>query len=375
MFIDLPDLGEAYSVKAVNDGNSFSTEAGQRSFAVSPGTYLLVKKGIQSKIKPADPFKNITVKEFAAPKASLKETIVRHQPLESIAAGAGYEIDASVYSADTIQTVELFASAPGSRMERIPMERASGYNYRGTIPPKFSKQGNLRYHIVVKQNNLNYSYPSGLQTHPWDWDFYDRVPYETAVVPDTDPVFLFNAVSDADELMRPWLRNSAVVPGADGSAELRINIEKLFTTDPENRNAARVSDYSLRFFTGTKTIGRKNDGLTSKKIVFRGRSLTGKPCKVQVALVTKNGDAFGGMLTVGNERTDYSFTIAALRPVKLVSLPRPYPTFLSYYVADGSAAEFNLNDLEGLQISIGPGMTEEELKEPHGIAIESVRLE
>jgi hypothetical protein len=375
MVIDLPDLGEQFSVKAVNDGNTFSTEARQKSFVVSPGTYLVVKKGIQPKIKPDDRFKNIVVKEFAAPATSLVDVIVKHQPVKTLTEGSESVIDAVVYSKDTIQSVDLFVSAPSARIESIPMERKSGYNYQVTVPSKFTKLGNLRYHIVVKRNNVNYSYPSGLQTHPWDWDFYDRSPYATSIVPETDPVFLFSAASDADELIRPWLRNSSVVPGADGSAELRINVEKLFVADPENKNARKVSDYSIRLYTGTKTTGRKNDAITSGRIVFRGRSLDGKPCKVQVALVAKNGDAFGGILTLGVERKDYSFNMTELRPVKLISLPRPYPTFLQYYIDDPSAAEFNLNDLEGLQISIGPGMTEDELKEGHGIAIESVRLE
>jgi hypothetical protein len=227
----------------------------------------------------------------------------------------------------------------------------------------------------VKQNNLSYSYPSGLQTHPRDWDFYDRNPYQVAVVQPGSPLYLFNAVSDSDYLVRQWTRNSTVVPLEDGSTELRINIEKLFADDPENKNAARVSDYSMRFYGENKIIGRKKDILDRKKIIFHGRSLNGSPCKIQIALVTKNGDAFGGVINVNKESQDYSVSMADLRQVKLVSLPRPYPTFLSYYVEDEPSAKFDLNDLEGFQISIGPGMSEDELKEGHGIAIESIRLE
>jgi hypothetical protein len=375
IFIDLPGLGNDYSVKAVNDGNSLSAEATEKTFTVSPGTYLLIKKGTQPKIKPDDLFKNIKVKEFAAPQSSLQETVVRHQPVKTVSAGSEFSIDADIFSKDAIESAEVFLSAPGSRMERVPMEKTSASHYRATVPAQFTKEGYVRYHIIVKQNSLSYSYPSGLQTHPRDWDFYDRNSYQVAVVQPGSAVYLFNAVSDSDYLVRQWTRNSTVVPMENGSAELRINIEKLFTDDPENKNATRVSDYSLRFYARDKVIGRKKDIPDRKKIIFHGRSLNGSPCKIQVALVTMNGDAFGGIVTVNSESRDYSVSMEDLRQVKLVSLPRPYPTFLSYYVENEPSAKFDLNDLEGFQISIGPGMTEDELKVGHGIAIESIRLE
>jgi hypothetical protein len=373
--IDLPDLGNDYSVKAVNDGNSFSAEAKGKTFTVSPGTYFIIKKGTQPKIKPDDLFKNIVVKEFAAPPPSLEETVVRHQPVKTVSAGSEFSIEADIFSKDAIESVDVFLSAPGSRMEKIPMERIAASHYRATVPAQFTKEGYTRYHIVVKQNSMSYSYPSALQTHPWDWDFYDRSPYQVAVVQPNSPIYLFHAISDSDYLVRQWTRNSTVVPMENGSAELRINIAKLFADDPENKNATRVSDYSLRFFAGDKITGRKKDIPVAKKIIFRGRSLDEGPCKIQVALVTKNGDAFGGLVTVNKESQDYFMAVDDLRQVKLVSLPRPYPTFLSYYVEDEQSAKFDLNDLEGFQISIGPGMTEAELKVGHGIAVESLRLE
>jgi hypothetical protein len=38
--------------------------------------------------------------------------------------------------------------------------------------------------------------------------------------------------------------------------------------------------------------------LSMKQIVFKGRSLNEKECMVQVALVTSDGSAFGGLITL-----------------------------------------------------------------------------
>lgn len=68
-------------------------------------------------------------------------------------------------------------------------------------------------------------------------------------------------------------------------------------------------------------------------------------------------------------------SMSALKKVKLVSLPRPYPTFLPYYFDASPAKGFDINEVENLQISIGPGISEVDRAGPHGVAVESVRLE
>ena len=95
---------------------------------------------------------------------------------------------------------------------------------------------------------------------------------------------------------------------------------------------------------------------------------------VQLALITTDGMAYGGLANVDILPGDYSISIADLKQVKAVLLPRPYPSFLPYYFQPSTGA-FNLSKVETLQISIGPGIAETDLKMKHGLAIESVRLE
>ena len=112
-----------------------------------------------------------------------------------------------------------------------------------------------------------------------------------------------------------------------------------------------------------------------KELVFKGRSLDGKPGKIQLALVMKDGSAYGGIITAGANSQDYMLLLADLKPVKYVLMPRPYPTFLPYYFDNKSTSNFDLSEVESIQFSIGPGIPENELDEKHGIAIESVRLQ
>ncbi len=105
------------------------------------------------------------------------------------------------------------------------------------------------------------------------------------------------------------------------------------------------------------------------------RSLTTKASPVQLALITADGMAVGAVINLETSSKDYSVPLSNLKPVKLVTLPRPYPTFLPYFFESSKSGELNIDHVETLQLSIGPGIPENELESAHAIAVESIRLE
>ena len=124
-----------------------------------------------------------------------------------------------------------------------------------------------------------------------------------------------------------------------------------------------------------KIKGRNNEVAQQKKLIIKARSLSGKNEKIQVALVEKNGSAFGKIINITSESLEYTIDLSELKPVKTVSLPRPYPGFLPYYFEHNNQEIFNLETVESIQFSIGPGLEKEALIPKHEIGITSVRLE
>ncbi len=377
MTINLADLGENFSITALNDGNGHKAMVNGKSFEIMPGSYLLKKASVNTKFTGSSKWNNIILKEFAAPQATVKSTYVLHTPVNEITAMKDYVINATVLSPDVVLPVELYVSGRGARSEFIVMQTNNKYDFTATIPARLIQEGFLSYHIVVRdKNEKSYTYPSGLEGRPWSWDFYDDKPYTVRVVPSSNAINLFDASTDSDELSRQWVRTSSLNPLPEpGKAELQINMEKLFTSDPENVNGEKIYDYTCRYFFGRKIAGRSGDVGFKQKIIFKGRSLNEKDCLVQLAVITSDGSAFGGLLTLKPGTTDYALNISELKLVKLVTLPRPYPTFLPYYFKGKGSDKLDLNKIESLQISIGPGITETELQNRHGMAIGSVRLE
>ncbi len=109
--------------------------------------------------------------------------------------------------------------------------------------------------------------------------------------------------------------------------------------------------------------------------MIKARSLDAGPKAIQVALVTKDGSAYGKVIEVGTALKAYEIPVADMIKVKTVTMPRPYPTFLPYYFLNNSNVSLKLEDIEGLQISIGSGIPEAKLTGSHGVGLVSLRLE
>lgn len=374
--VNLPDLRADYAIRPLNAGNSFRGTITGNRFTVSPGTYLLVRKGVTTKLTGTSRWQHITLNEFTAPPTSLRQTYVLHQPMPEITAGQPLTLDATVVSVNEPDSVMAYVYGGNFRPERIRLVRRSGYQYSATLPDRLVREGYLHYYITVTEKGATHTYPDGSASAPTDWDFYGD-PYQVSIVAKTTPIALFEAHTDADQLSRPYIRGSGLIPtGETGRDELRINVEKLAVTDPEDKNSTPIYDYSMRYNFALKVAGRRADLAARRELVFYGRSLNDAPCPVQLALIARDGSVYGATVTIDPKTGRYALPVSALKPVRLVSLPRPYPSFLPYFVETNAAATgLDLSTTETLQLSIGPGIDPAQRDQKHGLAIGRITLE
>jgi hypothetical protein len=372
--VQLPDLKDAYAVQGMNAGNTFSVTSDGTSFTVTPGTYLLTRKGVTAGDLNVRLHHNIGLREFAAPGSAVTHPYVLHTPLTSVTEGEAYTVEATVVTATVPEAVDLYVYGKHWKPEVIRMEAGSGYTYRATISASFVQTGTLRYYITVRAGGKATTYPGAIPSGATDWDFYGN-PYTVPVLPTKSPVYLFTAAEEA-KLSRNWIPGTNVIPLAEpGRVELVVPVKKLFEVDPENRQGKEVHDYSMRYFFGRQVAGRQGDIAKATRIVFHGRTQDTTPLPMQLALIMRDGSAYGGTVTVDVRTGDYSVALADLKPVSVVTLPRPYPSFLPYYFVPSAVSGFALEQAETLQISIGPGLTGAALEHAHELIIGSVRLE
>jgi len=375
MKLNLPDLGENFSIQALNERTGFSQKVESNSFNIQPGAYLLTKKGVSATFKGNEEWSNIKLNEFTAPEGNVKKTYLVHETLSEIAKNSDLKISAKIVSNEIIEKVEVWLQN-GNNYENVELKRITGYVYSAEIPSKVLQTGFLSYRIIITTGENTFSFPSGIKGNPGEWDFYDESNYVTRIVKENSPIYIFNAVQDSDYIVKEWKPGNQLVPGkSPGEAEYQVKIARLFEEDIENKNATPVNDYSFRFNFSEKIKGRNNELAEQKKLVLNARSISGKTEKIQVALVDKNGSSFGKIIELTPENGEYTIDLSHLKPVKTVILPRPYPGFLPYYFEHDNRDLFNLKNVESIQISIGPGLEKEALTQKHEIGVSSVRLE
>lgn len=371
MKIDLPDLPENFEIEGINQGNEFTKTASGKDFSISPGVYILKKSGTTYNDSDFNKDHRFRIDEFVAKENTVDKTYVLHEPLESADAGNKFSIKATVVSNEEIEKVEAWLQN-GNLYDSVELQSKNNYDYSAEVPEKLLKHGFLMYRLIVTTSEGKFTFPGRVEGSPADWDFHSSAEYQTGILDKESPITLFNAANDSDEMVREWRSGNDVVSVAGNEAEFQVKLDQLFEEDVENKNAKPVYDYSFRYNFSDKIKGRTVDD--ENKLILRARSLQEKPEKLQVALIMKNGAAYGTTVELSPEIHEISIPISDLKPVKTVTLPRPYPSFLPYYFDSTYTGNLKLEDVEAVQFSIGPGFEKDQLQEPHEIGIRSLYL-
>lgn len=372
MEINLKDLGEKFQISGLNEGNSFSSTSLNGNFKIPPGTYLLNSAGKSFDLSEYESDLKFDLRGFEAKEETVDKTYLIHEPLNVSQAGDTFGIEATAVSNERIEKIEAWFRN-GNTYETVELTAANNYDYRARVPEKLLENGFLNYRIIVSTSKGKYTFPAGVKGTPADWDFYSDLEYQTRIMNEKTPVYLFEAVMDSDEVVRAWSPENKVVPINGNDAELQISIDKLFEGDVENKNAEPIYDYSFRYYFRDK-IGERT--LKNKaKLIIEARTLDANSKKLQVALVMNNGVAFGKIIELTPGLQEISINIEELKRVRTVTLPGPYPGFLPYYFNHNYSGDLDIENVESIQFSIGPGIEEGDLQKPHQIGIRSLRLE
>jgi hypothetical protein len=374
MKLDLKDIGASFSVHQLNaESPEITTTNGE--FNILPGSYLV--RQIEKKDASAASFtwKKDQFNKFHAPGSTVDKTYIVQDKIREAFAGNPLEIKAQVISPDEIKSVKL-EIMQGWRGKSIEMEKLAGFKYSAEIPAEYVQEGFLNYYILVETDKEVRTFPADRKGHPFNWDFWDRKSYQIKVLNQAHAITLFNAANEPSGLsLKFWPDNYKLMPtDQENEREIQIELNQLHKVDTENLNASPIYDYTMSYFIDKETV-QLNKFLNAKnELIIKARSLDKKVLPVQLALVDNLGVAYGAIVELGTELKEYRISLKDLKQVKTVIMPRPYPTFLPYYFEHTIKNDFKIESIQKVQLSIGPGLTNQELKEGHGIGIVSVKL-
>ncbi len=402
--IQLPDLGTDFSLKGINDGNASQSVADHQTVKVQPGTYLLTAKGtsfsgsLNDRLAVTNP---IQLNEFVAPPASIDRTWVLHTPPVEADTGHNLIVSATVVSDKRIDTVELLVDLPskpvgpeklpavgqqvraqpgggntpgvgeidrgGYRVFEMTPVSGKGYEYSATIPATLLQPGEAHYHIAVKTAEGYQSWPSELKEYPKEWKFYGEA-WTARIVRETDPILLFEAADDHGNVTADFrdVGYELVPSDRPGTDALEMQVHDL---------SEAGHDHSFRFFFAPKVSHRTAAMPAMKELVFFGSSGSDSACTVQLSLISDMGIAYGKIIEVQPGFARYAVPISELRQVRSPNIPHGYPVFIPFWSSVENPIPLDLNKVESVMVSIGPGIPESEYTQKHTLILERIWLQ
>lgn len=369
MEIRLPDLGSNFSIKGLNEGNSYTATVNAGSFQIQPGTYLVTKGG-RKRWSGKSNSDVIQLNEFVAPPPTVTAPIVVHQPYNEITAGQPFTVKAKVVGIDASAKVTLLMNNTSAVWKTIPMEHTAAYTYQAEAPADIVTPGMITYRIMVQQGDSTfYTFPGNHKGNPFAWNYYQNDTWKTFVAAPNSAVEIFNATTDRDVYVYPnlWKGNERqlITAAQPGQLILRLAAKEL------------SGDHVLgwQYYFADKVKGRQSELASFDKLVVKARTDNTAPVQVKISLITDDALACAAYITVNNKFQQIEIPLRSLKPTPFILLPRPYPGFQPLWFKPGSVEPFDLRQAEKLEITIGNGLAPEDAKKPYSLEVESVWLE
>lgn len=339
MTIYLPDLGSEYRMIGINQGNLKEQTAMDKQISVYPGTYLLVRKGIESKWLPDDKWGNITLKEFVAPSATTN-TYMLHQPVEETTKGKPCTIDIEVISAREPDNVWLsvYTYAPG-RSRPIAFEKTSRYGYSASIPGELlEKEDMLDYQISVDTDGKYRTYPENATGY--FINFSNTRMYTLRIVEQKAPVCLLDVENDRGHMRRShrqyrYIFHQSLLPHKSG---LELGTDNLIYTS---------------FYFKDKIAGRLTDVATKKHLTLRGYALNDQPVNTWVTLQLNNGLEYGTNIVLSKGQLKYEIPLDQFEQIRIIGPGEKGQVFVEPFAGEGRQA-FEFQEAETIKFIVLP---------------------
>ncbi len=378
--ITLPDLGDDLAARPIGDTESYWPTARGTTLDVRPGVYLVTRSRTGGRSWTADTvIEGRRLGAFVAPPPSDAPLAVLHEPPSELSAGAEFTVRAEVVSQLQVDSAVAFVRRVGEwgRPPRVSMDPVGAFGYEARVPAEFVREGLIEYTISVYKDETVRTFPGpegGEPGHPFQWDFTGSERWRVPIVAADAPVLLFDGQRDLDHVLypHPWSYvpfRTDLAPGSEpGRLAVRARVSSL-SPSPHH--------FALRTFLPEAQRGRLDVVPEGGVLRIRARAADLPSDRMEVALVQRDGSAWGTVLHLTDEWKDFEVPVDEFRRVPLALLPRPYPQFLPYLVELAvGRSEPALVDIDGLQFSVSETLFDgNDAEGAHGFEIERVVFE
>ncbi|HEY2722005.1 MAG TPA: membrane or secreted protein [Chitinophagaceae bacterium] len=369
MRIILPEIGENFITKPLNENNSYVPTVTGNEFFAAPGVYLITSQKNNSSLPVK--MEDGAASEFFAPRPFSTEPFVTHSPYTDVTANKSFTIDAKIVGIDTSDKIVVQVNRFGggfNQSRMIPMIHKTAYDYSAEVSAELVTPGLLNYRISIqKANKEYYVFPGNHKGDPFAWDNYTNDTWQTFVAAEKSKLEIYNPTVDRSVRIYPTFKRgfqtSYVTGDEPGRLILRLSANEL------------SDDHTMgfQFYFADKLKGRLTENFD--KLVINGRATATQPVNAKITLIDKDGFSFSSGITLSGGFENIELPLNKLVPDSELLLPRPYPGFLPLWFKPTGKSVFNLNDIEKIQVTIGTDLPATEFRKPYSIEIGSIFLE
>lgn len=373
MIIDLPDLGNSFQVKGINEGNDQQIQAKDGSFTISPGAYL-VYRDKQATNLPANDYQmgNIRINEFVAPPETNSELVVGHESPSGVRADKPITIKAKAGSLKDTDKVSLVMQS-GWQTKDISMKKTSAYTFEASIPADELYPGTINYWIAVDREDKTLTFPGGHEGHPGDWDYYHDEQYKMGVYETDAAIDLFTAADDGYDNINAaftiWNSDNGfdlISTNTAGSRAIQAYAGEDLTKENETLGWNLILGNKLEY------MGQSVDQSDLFALKAKAGSKSGN---IKAIIVLQDGTSYSSVIESSNGFETHKVPFTSFKPDSMMLLPRPYPTFLPLLFKANADGKLNLSKIEEIQFVFVPTDGSSVVKVNSSFAVESVWIE
>lgn len=349
MSIDLPDIGQNFTVETITDGAE-SVECQDKSISVRPGVYILRnKKNKADNYTATSDIGNRKFGEFVVPEQHEPTLRVIHSPLKVAPQGNDLNIECTVVGAvDSVTLHPDWVSFWRNDNPYIKFKQTSAFAYQTKIPADWLRQNNFGYYITAYSAGQKLTMPQCEPTDPLDWNSRSTEAYNIALCADNQPTMLIANASNDNEIE---LYSLPTWEGAWSKIERRMPMEcDVLQCHFEPRSGSR--NYIVRKFVGdiVTSLKKKVDSAKAIEVFIDGHSGLDS---LNVSVVTKLGITYTSCVALTADTKVISIPIDQMRQSPTALIPIAYPDFLPHYFSSPTQLPLSPSDIEFIELSTG----------------------
>jgi hypothetical protein len=361
--LSLMDVGNEFTVKGVNEGNTFTSKTQNGSIEIKPGTYLVSKNGVNFSGKTNN-ISPLHLNEFVAPQATEKETIVRHEAISSVTEKKPFQIKALVYADDSAKVTVQLSKLGGGLFRNLTMKKGKNEEFIAEVPADIVLGGQLQYKILVEEKGSFTTYPGASKGNLYDWQNTHNQFYKTLVASETADLELYNPANDQHPQFHPTFRRNVQTAYSAGHSEA-LTLKLSATEFP-------VGDImGFQHYVGDKLEGRKAEIFS--KVLVKAKTNEATASVAKIILIDSDANAFSAKITLSQKLETKELLLSDFKPDAYILMPRPYPQFQAVLFNSNAVKTLDISKIESVEVIMGEPVSPSD-KKSYSIEIEQIKL-